>query len=193
MASGSSATMMEAMVTMDMMMNMVMRSLVMFHMLPNDWGMTRPAIIHGGSPNGLDGRLFRTSIFSTWKRINIRLYKIGNTTCYVSSDLKHKNVHFYCHDGVIVRFLQSCEKSYMPNGVGQSWIIHFCISSVVVQTKPLACLQMSAVCLPVLLGGLDRFLRFLQTANMTNTHNKIRNITASNTPEIMPIFCVKVP
>ena len=192
MASGSSTTVMEAMVTMDMMMNMVMRSLVMFHMLPNDWGMTRPAIIHRGSPNGLDGGLFRTSVFCTWKRINIKLYKICNRTCYVSSDLKHKNVHFYCHGGAIVRFLHSCKilhAKWSRSVMNNTFLYFICCST----NKPLACMQKSAVCLPVLLGGLDRFLRFLQTANMTNTHNKIRNITASNTPEIMPIFCVKVP
>ena len=176
---------------MDMMMNMVMRSLVMFHMLPNDWGMTGPTIIHGGSPNGLDRGLFRTSIFSTWKRINIRLYKIGNTMLCIIRFEAQKCI-LYCHGGVIVRFLQSCKilhAKWSRSVMNNTFLYFICCST----TKPLACLQKSAVYLPVLLGGLDRFLRFLQTANMTNTHNKIRNITASNTPEIMPIFCVKVP
>jgi hypothetical protein len=41
---------------------------------------------------------------------------------------------------------------------------------------------------PVLLGGLERFLRLLQTAKMTKTQSSIRNMTARRTPEIMPIF-----
>lgn len=42
--------------------------------------------------------------------------------------------------------------------------------------------------IPVLLGGLERFLRLLQTAKMTKTQSSIRNMTARRTPEIMPIF-----
>ena len=45
--------------------------------------------------------------------------------------------------------------------------------------------------IPVLLGGLERFLRLLQTAKMTKTQSSIRNMTARRTPEIMPIFWVR--
>ena len=42
--------------------------------------------------------------------------------------------------------------------------------------------------LPVLLGGLERFLRLLHTAKMTKTQIRMRKITAKRTPEMIPIF-----
>ena len=43
---------------------------------------------------------------------------------------------------------------------------------------------------PVELGGRDRLRLLLHTANMIKTQIRIKNITESRTPEIIPIFCV---